>query len=330
MPDPLLALAGVAADGSPALQLRSADGADLLASTPLPATPGYLSWAADAGVLFVACTAGDEGFLDAYRLDGAGFVPVDRAASEPAAVHVAATADATRVVTAHYRSGATCCWTFTGDRLGLDATIAGSGRSVTSRQQSSHAHSALPLADGVLVADFGADAVRRYRFGPAGPHLAASWAAPPGSGPRHLARTGDTGVLVVCELASTVHRLDAGSLTELAAPVSTLPADYRGANQTSDIIVHAGTILVGNRGHNSVAALPPAGGRPHWTPTSGWPRDLSASPGGLLAVANEDTGWLETFRLAPDHTLAPLRRTAALAQAITVGYLTPPARSEQP
>jgi 6-phosphogluconolactonase len=111
--------------------------------------------------------------------------------------------------------------------------------------------------------DLGADAIFAHVLDPrSGAILSSSLAyrAPPGSGPRHLARHPRLRVAyLVSELANTVAILEARPDGTFAAKasVSTLPAAFSGTSTAAHIAVNrSGTRLyVSNRGHDSIAVF---------------------------------------------------------------------------
>ncbi|MDR2930828.1 MAG: lactonase family protein [Propionibacteriaceae bacterium] len=179
--------------------------------------------------------------------------------------------------------------------------IEGFGSSVHERQKTSHAHSSLIIGDDLYVADFGADVVRRYRHG----SLAATWVAPPGSGPRHLADVTGGVIAVNTELTNRLHLLDAHSLVEFggadAHGWSSLPPWHVGHNQASDLtyIADGSIALVGHRGLNGLAVHQIRDGEARatdWIPLRGAPRVIAPGPAGMLAVAAEGNGWVQILR----------------------------------
>ncbi len=138
---------------------------------------------------------------------------------------------------------------------------------VADRQAAAHAHCILadPLNRFALAADLGADRVFVYRLDVGKKSLTrvngGEAVMRPGSGPRHIVfHPALPLVYVANELASTVSTLRfdpvRGRLT-LIDNHSTLPAGWKGKNDTADIhISRSGrTVYVSNRGHNSIAVF---------------------------------------------------------------------------
>ena len=114
---------------------------------------------------------------------------------------------------------------------------------------------------------------------------------------------------VIDELSSTitVFAFDSshGSLQALQA-ISTLPADFKGKNDTAEIHVHPNGkfLFASNRGHDSIAvfSIDQNTGKLSFTadfPTGGkTPRNFELDPGGThLLVANQDSGNIVTFTI---------------------------------
>ena len=135
------------------------------------------------------------------------------------------------------------------------------------RQTHAYAHSIVtdPTNRFALCADLGVDKVYVYRFNEKDGTLRANDPAfvkvAPGSGARHV-KFHPNGRLVylINEIGSTIIAFnwdsESGTLTEFQT-VSTLPADFKGANACAELEVHPnGKFLYGsNRGHNSLAVF---------------------------------------------------------------------------
>jgi len=132
------------------------------------------------------------------------------------------------------------------------------------RQADSHAHMVAtdPVTGDILVADLGSDIILAYALDGDGhltPKTAASLAAVPGAGPRHLAFHPDgSHLFVVNELDSTVSVLrredDHFVVTDR---VSTRPAEATGQNLAGAIgVTPSGRhVLVSNRGDDTLSVL---------------------------------------------------------------------------
>ena len=189
-----------------------------------------------------------------------------------------------------------------------------------------HPHSAWPdgASDHVLVPDCGLDMIAVYRLnaqsGALDPADHPRFALAGGAGPRHLAfHPAQPLIYCINERNSTLTTLSydahTGALHALQT-LSTLPADFTGANSGADIHMHpSGRFLYGsNRGHDSLAhfaigddgLLSPAG----HTPTEGrTPRNFAIDPtGAVLLAANQDSNSVVSFRI--DETTGALTHLA--------------------
>jgi len=203
-----------------------------------------------------------------------------------------------------------------------ESIIRHEGSSVnTSRQSGPHAHSINPSPDNrfALAADLGLDKIMVYRLDSAKAALAPNAppfaAAPPGSGPRHLAfHPGGKFAYVINEMLCTLtaFRYDAAAgALEPVQTTSTLPAGTAVLPEysTAEVQVHPnGKFLYGsNRGHDTIAVFTvdeksgtlklvqnePSGGR--------IPRNFSLDPDGKwLLAANEKSGNVAVFAVDPD------------------------------
>lgn len=168
--------------------------------------------------------------------------------------HLALAPDHRRLAVANYGSGSVTLLALGADGLPEDAETwrgAGSGPD-TDRQAGPHAHWVGFAPDGAVIRiDLGADRIMADDR--------ALYAAPPGSGPRHLARhPGAPFAYLVSELASTLTVLDTRELPwRAAAIVSTLPPDAAGDSLGGEIVLDAATarLYVSNRGHDSIATF---------------------------------------------------------------------------
>lgn len=237
---------------------------------------------------------------------------------EPA--HVAIDPSGRFVLVANYRTGSVAVFAHDADgSLGaMVGHVQHDGSSVHPiRQTGPHAHQIVfdPKTGRVLVPDLGLDALLFYDLDESGrltERRDLRFSTVPGAGPRHLAFHPDGDHLFLMnELDNTllVLRRDAGRDGFAQTDVkSTLPGDFGGHNQTSEVRVSAdGSLVFGsNRGHNSIAVFrfDPASSSVelrHLEPTRGdEPRDFVTSPdGGYLLVANQNTDTIVTFAVDP-------------------------------
>ncbi|MFL6440074.1 MAG: lactonase family protein [Terriglobales bacterium] len=186
------------------------------------------------------------------------------------------------------------------------------------RQEGPHAHWIETSPDNrfALAADLGLDEIVVYRFDAKNGSLTKNdppfAKLDPGVGPRHLSfHPNGRFAYVVNELKSTItafaYDANRGALKKLGT-VSTLPADYSGANDGAEIHVHpSGKFLfVSNRGHDSITvfSINPGSGElalVQDVSTQGkTPRNFEIDPtGAFLFVANQDSGNIVLFRIDP-------------------------------
>jgi len=184
------------------------------------------------------------------------------------------------------------------------------------RQAESHAHmiASDPVTGDILVPNLGSDTVLVYtldRDGRLAPKAAATVAAVPGAGPRHLAFHPDgRHLFIVNELDSTVSALrredDHFVVTDR---VPTWPAGAGGQNLAGAIrVTPSGRhVLVSNRGHDSLAVLRFDPGSSALslvglTSNAGeCPRDFTLTPDGrYVIVAGQDNDQLTSYEFNDD------------------------------
>lgn len=200
------------------------------------------------------------------------------------------------------------------------------------RQEAAHAHSInLDRSNRFAVAcDLGVDKVFVYRFDEKNGKLQtnreqAYFQTKAGAGPRHFAfhRNGKN-AFVINELDSSVTALEfdaaRGTLKEIQT-VSTLPADWSGANTCADVHISPnGKFVYGsNRGHDSIAVyrfdektgkLEPV---EHVSTGGITPRNFAVDPTGrFLLAANQNSDSIVVFRI--DERSGKLTANGAKAQ----------------
>ncbi|MBV2363273.1 lactonase family protein [Streptomonospora nanhaiensis] len=191
------------------------------------------------------------------------------------------------------------------------AVLRGSGSGpVRGRQDGPHAHSSAlaPGGEYLLVADLGADVLRRYRFDAdaADPVSDPGTAIhlEPGTGPRHMAVHPSGHIYVVGELDARVHVLVWDPASATARETAVLPAGADPAGLPSEIALSADAsrLYVANRGPDTVTAFEVTDGgaglrRLAEVPCGGtWPRHFALA-GEWLIVANQQSAELTVLRL---------------------------------
>lgn len=245
------------------------------------------------------------------------------AASSPTAQppsHLAVDATGRVLLAANYREGYVASMVIhPNGSLGAPQIIKHEGKGPhPTRQEKSHVHSVTLAPDNrfVIVCDLGVDKIFSYalddataKLTPASPPFVAT---APGAGPRHFKFSPDgEHAYAINELANTIAAYDydatRGALTARQV-VSTLPADFKGANTTAEVRVHPnGKFVYGsNRGHDSIAvfAVDAATGKISLVEivASGGktPRNFALSPDGRwLVCGHQDTPLITVFRVDP-------------------------------
>ncbi|WP_052730490.1 lactonase family protein [Sphingomonas sp. SRS2] len=211
-----------------------------------------------------------------------------------------------RVAVANYESGSIALFSIdpaTGAALGdpLLHQHHGSGPN-PDRQRGPHAHCVQFSSDGrwLYHVDLGTDQILAFPTGAdaslADPHIA--YAAPPGSGPRHLLLGPEGRAFLVSELASTLTVLaEENGVFRERHRLSTLPSRHEGQNLGGHIAMNStgNRVYVSNRGHDSIAVFDLTDDRPtliHHIPSGGAsPRFfLLIEEHRRLAIANEEAG----------------------------------------
>jgi len=245
---------------------------------------------------------------------------VNEVSSEgPGPCHITLDRTGKYVLVANYDGGSLAAYPVLDDgRLGKpSANIQHSGHGADpERQAKPHAHwiGLSPDNRFALAVDLGLDKVLVYRFDQAKgrlvPNDPAFAGVDAGAGPRHftLDPSGKFGY-VINELGSSISAFsyDAkAGILHTVQTISTLPQDFKGKNDTAEIVVHPnGKFLYGsNRGHDSIAvfAIDPAKGtlKPiDYVSTQGkTPRNFEIDPSGsYLFAADQDSDKVVVFRI---------------------------------
>jgi 6-phosphogluconolactonase len=280
--------------------------------------PLYINLSPDGRRLYAgmsaAVTPGEHSKILAYAVDDLTLRPIGEADADGVGSRdPRVTPDMRHLLHVNYETGEVVC-----SRLGHDGAVgrttsvmveSGSGP-VRPRQQKPHPHGVRLSPGGgyVIVVDLGTDQHVVYRFdgrqGLLQPHGSA--AAPPGSGPRHMAfHRGGRRLYSTNELGGGLNVLSwrerDGSLERLAT-IPTTPAGFVGKNTTADLALHpSGRFLyVSNRGHPSIAVFA----------IDGETGDLTSSG---LVTAPDDYSWFMSMHPSGQWLVVSCRTAKALA-----------------
>jgi len=187
----------------------------------------------------------------------------------------------------------------------LLTTLAGDGSGPLPEQASPHAHAALALDDTTFLSlDLGADRIHVNTDLGDALARAASVAVTPGTAPRDIARHDSGLIYVLGEFGGELLVFD--WLPGTLAPVTTVPLPgFVAGDQAAGIAFAGPYVYVGLRGSNQVSVLRASvdGRELHAvgsvSSAGDWPRHLVAH-NGVLHVANQQSGTIASFRLAPD------------------------------
>lgn len=292
-------------------------------------SPSYLVMARDGRHAYAVNESGSgsnrEGAVTGYAVDrnSGKLTPINQQSSGGSGpCHLSLTPDGRHLLVANYGSGSVASLPVDDQgRLGEPVSrIQHTGSSVDpKRQKGPHAHfiSADPAGRFALAADLGLDKVLVYKIDAAGGQLAPADAAfagvKPGSGPRHLAFSGNGRfVYVGGEMGNTVtaFRYDAetGRLVEIESQ-STLPAGFSETSYIAAVKMHPNGrfLYISNRGHDSLAIfrVDDTTGKltlvGHESTQGKFPRDFGISPdGSILLAANQNSDNLVVFRIDPE------------------------------
>jgi len=318
-------------------------------------SPTFLALAPDRKHVYATgelrpAEAGDppSGGVSAYRIDEKSgrleFIN-QRPTGDGGTTHGVVDAMGRTVITVNYHAGYVCALPILPDGSIGDKTAFIEPRGplgpVKQRQDKPHPHSATLSPDNrfVLVCDLGLDRIHAYRLDPAHAALSlnnpAFGTAPPGSGPRHSKFSRDGRFFYVLnEMGGTIcaYTFDPmhGAMA-LRQTISTLPADFHGANGCAEIRLHPNErfVYASNRGHDSLAVfardpeagtlelveIVPCGG--------GHPRNFALSPDGRwLLCANRDSNNVVIFKVdAASGRLEATGRVLSIPEPVCVLFL---------
>jgi 6-phosphogluconolactonase (cycloisomerase 2 family) len=258
------------------------------------------------GVPMLYAVHGDSSEISSFAIapDGTLTLAATRTTHGRNPVHLALTPSMRWMLVANYATGNVVSM-----RVGEDGALAAVAAEVSlpgangphPQQDGSHPHQICFTPDGALamVPDKGLDKVFALAINEDTGHLRIAAAAPmpQGSGPRHMSFHPSLPIAyVVGELDRTVIvcRYEAGTgLLHSVRATSTVP-EACSSGSAAGILVSADgrTLVVSNRGHDSLALFPlgedGALGTPSWAAAGRTPRFITSLPGGPLLVARED------------------------------------------
>jgi 6-phosphogluconolactonase len=295
------------------------------------------SWVAVRGDRAYAAVETDDGELAGFRqapdgtLEPLGAVPTGGA--HPC--HVALDPSGRFAVAANYSGGSVAVVRLDDDGAPVERTalVAHRGEGpVGDRQEGPHPHQVAFVpgtADELLVTDLGADVLVRYRLTEDGRlDELGRIAAPPGSGPRHVAFHPDgIHLFVVCELACSV--LVLRGLDHVATLEAVSGDAGTGSISAAIQVAPSGrSVLVTNRGRRSddVVLFGFDGETLHVSDRQGsqgaTPRDLALSPDGRWAlVANQDGSTVASFALDEERGRLELAGVADVPTPVSLVFL---------
>jgi len=305
---------------------------------PRAANASFGAWSSRFGLHYLVDER-EDGTVGVHRHGAAGWERLARVAVGGAApCHLALNHAQTLLAVASYASGSVSLFRLdaAGLPVGAPNIHVGTGRGPNAaRQEGPHAHwvGFDPADRWLYQTDLGTDRILAFplvdgRLGP----VRTAYAAPPGSGPRHLLlHPRHPGrAWLASELANTLTLLDRDehSFTPSASR-STLPAGWQGDSIVAHIAAnHAGDRLyVSNRGHDSIAVFAlAADGTPsliqHAPAGGAYPRFFLLHDDRMI-IANEKAQTVTTLSVAADGRLALTGVSLAVPGAAYVFELEP-------
>jgi len=275
------------------------------------------------------------GSVGAYRWEQGqwhklGEVPSDGRAP----CYVAVDPDGDRLAVANYASGSIALFDLDPGGLPVEpgAVWANAGTGPDpDRQEAPHLHCVRFSPDGgsLYAVDLGTDQVVRFSVEATATlqHSEIAYAAPPGTGPRHLVFHPSGGAaLLLSELASTLALLKVdGRELRARATCSTLPQDFAGESLGGHLALNASgdRAYVTNRGHDSIAVFAVDAETStlellqHIASEGSSPRHLLLLEGErLVFTAHEKDGTVSAFDLADDGTLSSTGHSCRVPGAV--------------
>lgn len=269
-----------------------------LAEAPLLAA---LEWHPTLPIVY-GVGGSDVGELYAWRVDDSGATLLHRGTSggeESCALTVAP--DGSWLVIANYTSSAIARVELGSDGIPtsdpVSTVLAGRGPD-DERQEAAHPHQVHIVDGDVIVVDLGIDAVVALRDGV----VVATDTVPAGAGPRHAVLRDGEVVALSGELDETVLFKRDGAWHARPSTDRTSPAKTRSErNYPGDLKEHepSGTIIVANRGLDTVRFFAPTGDEAEAESGAAWPQHL-AVVGNTLFMTCEDDNVVTSMQLHPE------------------------------
>lgn len=278
-----------------------------LSRQALPGEPAALLPSPDGRTLFV--TLRSTGQLTSLRVDGSTgkLTPlrVVNAGADPAQITLDKTGS--HLLTAYYEAGK-----ISAHRVSGDGSLSEKPAWEIPTLEKAHAVSLDQAGRLLVVPHTGPNTIFQFRYQPDGkqplPLAKPRLDLPANSGPRHAAWHPKHPIVYINnEQGSSVSAYRSGpdglQLIE-GSTVSTLPANFQGANSTAEIALHGGgrMLVVANRGHDSLALIRVDESGTKLTPvghhkTEKTPRSFCFDPfGRYVFTAGESSGYLEVSK----------------------------------
>ena len=295
---------------------------------PVLGGPSALASAPNGQTLYCSLRASRE--LVAFRCEDAGGLQLlNKQQLDADACYVATDKTGRYLLAAYYRAGKV-----TVHQLEPDGSVASEVCSVPTAARAHCIETDASNRYALVPHPLDANCVFQFLFDERTGQLTPNPAAPArvageGEGPRHFVYSLDQRFVYTSNedgSSVTAYHFNGLSTTETHVEpenrtlrpfqtISTLPADFNGANTCAQIHLHpAGhTLYVSNRGHDSIAVFAVdtetgALSRRRWQPTEAVPRVFNVDPSGCyLLAAGQGTGRAATYAIDPDSgSLAPL------------------------
>lgn len=298
---------GGTADGILALRTTATGGLEVTGTAAHIASPSYL--ALDGTTVYAV--AEGAGRLAAFALDGSTLAARgDASSGGDAPCHIGVYGST--IIVSNYVSGT--LGVIAADPLALVQTLAAEGSGPHSAQDGPHAHSALRLDDGtVLAADLGADRIHVHTLHNGRLERTSSLELAPGTGPRDIVALPDGRLLVLAELSAELLLLRWNGSLSVVTRVA-LAGAAAGDHAAGISLSRDGRfVYVALRGSNRVSVIAIDGDDLSAVDSvscaGDWPRHLVVE-GDVLHVANQLSSTVTSFSIGSDGIPQLLETTA--------------------